>query len=97
MGNVFDKEGNQLRTPIAFHPGELLLEEIEERGLKKIDFAKAIGQKPGNLSDLFKGKRHISAQMAIKIEKALDISAEYWLGLQSAYDLTIARRLEHAC
>ncbi|WP_184548851.1 HigA family addiction module antitoxin [Mucilaginibacter sp. FT3.2] len=97
MGNVFDKEGNQLRTPVAFHPGEFLLEEVEERGLKKTEFAKTLGLQPGNLSALFKGKRHISAILAIRLEKALDVSAEYWLGLQSAYDLTIARQLEHAC
>ncbi len=35
MGHVFDKEGNELRSPVAFHPGEFLLEEVEERGLKK--------------------------------------------------------------
>jgi plasmid maintenance system antidote protein VapI len=40
MSNVFDKEGNELRTPVAFHPGEFLLEEIEERGLKKTEVAK---------------------------------------------------------
>jgi hypothetical protein len=41
MGNVFDKEGNELRTPVAFHPGGFLLEEIEERGLKKPILQKA--------------------------------------------------------
>ena len=96
MGNVFDKEGNELRTPIAFHPGELLLEEIEERGLKKTDFAKSIGLLPGNLSELFKGKRHINARIAVKIEAALGISAEYWIGLQTTYDLIIARDLQNA-
>ena len=96
MGNVFDKEGNQLRTPVAFHPGEFLLEEVEERGLKKTEFAKSIGLLPGNLSELFKGKRHINARVAVKLEKALDVSAEYWIGLQTAYDLSIARELEHA-
>ena len=95
MTNVFDKEGNELRTPIAFHPGEFLLEEVEERGLKKTDFAKSIGLLPGNLSELFKGKRHINARIAVRIEKALDVSAEYWLGLQGAYDLNVARDLEH--
>lgn len=96
MSNVFDKEGNELRTPIAFHPGEFLLEEIEERGLKKIEVAKKIGLLPGNLSELFKGKRHINARLAVKLEVVLGVSAEYWLGLQSAYDLNIARELEHA-
>ncbi len=96
MGHVFDKEGNELRSPVAFHPGEFLLEEVEERGLKKTDLAKSIGMLPGNLSELFKGKRNINARIAVKLEIALGISAEYWLGLQSAYDLTIARELEHA-
>ena len=96
MGNVFDKKGNELRTPLAFHPGELLLEEVEERQLKKTEFAKSIGLLPGNLSELFKGKRHINARLAIKLETVLGISAEYWMGLQSAYDLTIARELSHA-
>ena len=96
MGNVFDKEGNELRTPVAFHPGGFLLEEIEERGLKKTDLAKNIGMLPGNLSELFKGKRNINARIAVKLEMALGINAEYWLGLQSAYDLTMAREHEHA-
>lgn len=95
MSNVFDEDGNELRTPIAFHPGELLLEEVETRELKKTDFAKRINILPGNLSELFKGKRHINARLAVKIERVLGISAEYWLGLQSAYDLNIARELEH--
>lgn len=96
MANVFDKDGNELRTPIAIHPGELLLEEVEERELKKTDLAKLLGLLPGNLSELFKGKRHINARLAVRLENVLGISAEYWMGLQSAYDLTIARELEHA-
>jgi addiction module HigA family antidote len=95
MGNVVDKNGIALRTPIAFHPGGFLLEEVEERGLKKTDLAKSLGLLPGNLSELFKGKRHINARMAVRLEKILNISAEYWIGLQTAYDLTIARELEH--
>jgi HTH-type transcriptional regulator/antitoxin HigA len=95
MGQVFDKDGNELKTPVAIHPGELLLEEIEERELKKTDIAGQLGILPGNLSELFKGKRHINARLAVKLEKILGISAEYWMGLQSTYDLTIARELEH--
>jgi addiction module HigA family antidote len=95
MGNVFDKEGKELKTPIAFHPGEFLQEEIEERKLKKSDLAKQVGLLPGHLSELFKGKRNINARLAVRLEKALDVSAEYWLGLQSAFDLAEARELEH--
>lgn len=69
MGNVFDNNGNELRTLVAFHPGQFLLEEVEYRALKKSDFAKSIGLLPGNLSELFKGKRHINARLAVKLEQ----------------------------
>lgn len=94
MGNIFDKQGNELKTLTAFHPGEFLQEEIEERKLKKSELAKQLGLLPGHLSELFKGKRNINARLAVRLEKVLDVSAEYWLGLQSAYDLSQARQLE---
>jgi hypothetical protein len=40
MGNLVDKEGKGLRTVVAFHPGELLFEEVEERSLKKQNLQK---------------------------------------------------------
>ncbi len=94
MGNIFDKQGNELKTLTAFHPGEFLQEEVEERKLKKSELAKQLGLLPGHLSELFKGKRNINARLAVRLEKVLDISAEYWLGLQLAYDLSQARELE---
>ena len=75
----------------AFHPGEFLLEEVEHRKLVKKDFAKQLGILPHHLSELFAGKRHISAPLAVKLEKVLGISAEYWLRLQTSYDLQQAR------
>lgn len=76
----------------AFHPGEFLLEELEARKLKKKDFAKAIGVLPTNLSEIFKGKRSISVKTALKIEKELGVSAEYWLNMQLLFDLQNERR-----
>ena len=96
MAAVFGKKGNELHSSIHFHPGEVLLEEVEERKLKKAEFANQLGLLPGHLSELFKGKRNINARLAIKLEKALGISAEYWVGLQSSYDLAQARKFEAA-
>jgi antitoxin HigA-1 len=96
MAPVSGKNGNELHTPLYFHPGEMLLEEVEERKLKKVELALQIGLLPGHLSELFKGKRNINARLAVRLEKALGISAEYWLGMQSAYDLAQARALEVA-
>jgi len=72
-----------------------LLEEVTERELKKTDLANELKMLPGNLSELFSGKRNITAIIAVRLEKALGISAEYWIGLQTAYDLAKAREIEH--
>jgi plasmid maintenance system antidote protein VapI len=46
---------------------------------------------PSHLSDLLKGKRHV-AKLALKLEQHLQINASYWLRLQMAYDLFMAKK-----
>ena len=87
---VLDLNDNEIAIE-AFHPGEFLLEEIEERGLIKKDAAKELNILPHHLSEIFAGKRNISARLALKLEKLLNISANYWLGMQMEYDLYVAR------
>ncbi len=65
--------------------------EIEARNFKKADFAQELQIKPSQLSELLHGKRHISAALALKLEVLLDISADYWMRLQMAYDLDLER------
>src|SRR5438045_1243724 len=88
---VLNKKGKEIFSNLNLHPGEILADELEARDLKKIDFAKKLGITPGNLSELLSGKRHVSALTAIKLEKLLGISAEYWLRVQMAYDLAVER------
>lgn len=76
-------------SKITTHPGDVLKDEIEERGLVKSEVAKQLGMLPGHLSELFKGKRHISASLALKLQDMLDISAETWLNLQNRHDLSV--------
>lgn len=90
---VLDHNGNEIEIE-AFHPGEFLKEEIEERSLLKKDVAKALNILPHHLSEIFAGKRNISATLAVKLEKLLGISSHYWLGLQMEYDLFIAKQEE---
>jgi HTH-type transcriptional regulator/antitoxin HigA len=90
---VFDHNGNEIEIE-AFHPGEFLQEEIEERNLLKKDVAQALGILPHHLSEIFSGKRHISARLAVKLEKLLGISSHYWLGLQMEFDLYQAKQQE---
>ena len=88
---VTGKNNVPLYSKVAIHPGEMLKDEIEARGIKKKDFAAAIGLLPQHLSELFNGKRTINALLALKLEKELGIDAEYWLRLQNRYELTLAK------
>jgi HTH-type transcriptional regulator/antitoxin HigA len=85
------KKPDLIYSKIAIHPGEVLKDEIEARELSKSDTAYKLGMQPGNLSELFKGKRNITAGLALKLEDLLGISAEFWLNLQNSYEITILR------
>ncbi len=76
---------------VATHPGEILLDEIEANDFSQSDFAKTIGLKKSQLNEIIKGKRNINAELAILLEKSLEIDAEYWLEIQKNYDLDKAR------
>ncbi len=89
--HVIGKNGEELHSIDPLHPGEVLQEEIEARKIKKSVFASHIGILPNHLSDLFAGKRDISAKLALKIEKQLGIAAEVWVRLQAQYNLDVAR------
>lgn len=93
LDNIKDRNGVSVVSNHATHPGVLLKEEIEYRQLSKSKTAQDLGLKPGHLSEIFKGKRNISAQLAVKLQQVLKIPAENWLTLQMQYDLAIVRKL----
>lgn len=75
----------------ATHPGTLIKDELEYRGIKQKDFAHDIDMNPTMLNEIIKGKRAITAQIALLLEKALEIKADYWLRFQSQYELDTER------
>jgi HTH-type transcriptional regulator/antitoxin HigA len=75
---------------LATHPGELIKDELAARNLTQTQLAELISVKLPNLNDVIKGKRSVSAELAVLLEFALDIPATYWLNLQSQYDIDIA-------
>ncbi len=90
--SVLDKNGNEVLSPETLHPGDVLELELAARKIKKLDFAAQLGVKPSHLSELLKGKRHVGAVMALRLENLLGIKAEYWMRVQAAFDLAEARR-----
>lgn len=88
---VLNAKGKKIETGISLHPGDILMDELEARNIKKTVFAEQLGMKPGHFSELLHGKRHVSAATALKLEALLDISAEYWMRVQVYYDLFVER------
>jgi antitoxin HigA-1 len=72
--------------PVAMHPGELLRNEIKERGLKQTDLADKLSISQPFLNGLLREKKKISIELAIKLEEVLGIEAELWVKLQRLFD-----------
>ncbi|WP_299284962.1 HigA family addiction module antitoxin [uncultured Mucilaginibacter sp.] len=99
MGNdkIIDNQGNEIILDIELHPGEILKNELEARKITKSAFAMKIGMYPGHFGDIVKGKRNITASIAVKLETELGIAAEFWMALQTDYDLHLERnKLKHS-
>jgi HTH-type transcriptional regulator/antitoxin HigA len=81
----------ELVPSIAIHPGEILLDELNERKITQKEFAGMIGMAPTQLNEIIKGKRNVTADAALLIGKALHMDAELWMNLQSGYELNLAK------
>ena len=75
----------------AIHPGEFLHEILNELGLTQVAFADAIGVSAMRVSHLLKGQRPVTAELALRLGRALNQTPQYWLNLQAAYDLKVAQ------
>ena len=73
---------------IPTHPGEiLLLEFLNPLGLSQVAFAEHIGVPVQRVNEIVRGKRGISPETAWLFSEALGTSPEFWLNLQTNYDL----------
>ena len=74
------------------HPGEVLLEDfLKPLSLSQYGLAKAIGVPQIRVSELVHGKRAVTPDTALRLARYFGTSAEFWLGMQSSYDLEVAR------
>lgn len=69
------------------HPGEIIKDEIEYRGLSQRKLAAQMGISPGLLNEILNGKRAVSPQYALLFEAVLGIDAAPLLALQADYDM----------
>ena len=78
------------RTPI--HPGEILGDELDEIGLTAKKLADVIEVPPNRLYQILAGKRNMTADTALPLSRYFGMSAAFWMNLQSAYELDLARK-----
>jgi addiction module HigA family antidote len=84
----------QIIPAFATHPGELIKDELVERKMTQKELAKRTGIKPSILSETINGKRSISLSVAVALEKAFGIPTQYWMNLQTQYNIDSAKIAE---
>lgn len=75
----------------VFPPGRLLSEELERRGWSQADFAQIVGRPPRVINEIIKAKRAVTPETAMALAGALGTGAEFWLNMESAYQLSQVR------
>ena len=74
------------------HPGSLLAEELEVRGMSQRELARRIGRPYQVVNEIVRGRKAITAETALQLEAEFGTRAYIWLRLQADYDLVIARQ-----
>ena len=75
------------------HPGAFLREAIDEFGLSQARFAAAVGISPMRVSHVISGTRPVTAELALLFGRAFGQTPQYWLNLQTDFDLKTAKKL----
>jgi len=74
------------------HPGEILLEEfLDPMRISQYRLAKDINVPAVRINDIILGKRGISADTALRLAKFFGMSVEFWTGIQSEYEVAMAK------
>src|ERR1043165_5683219 len=74
----------------AIHPGETLADELNELKITPTELSRQISVPPNRISQIIQGKRAITGDTALRLAHWFQTSAQFWLNLQSAYDLRVA-------
>jgi addiction module HigA family antidote len=81
------------KATVAVTPGEMLKEEfLAAYGLSQNQLARAVGVSPNRIAEIVNNRRGITADTALRLALYFGNSPEFWMNLQSNYDLKMARR-----
>ena len=79
-----------------FHPGETLREELEARGLSAAALAHKLRVPPQRLQEIIRGQRAVTPETALRLGRYFGNEAEFWMNLQTQYELAELRRTQGA-
>ena len=77
----------------AIHPGDYLAEILDELGMSQAEFARRLGVSAMRISHVVRGSRPVTAELALLFGRALGQSPQYWMNLQTTFDLKVAETL----
>ena len=78
--------------PLLSHPGRFLKRELEARGLSANQIALDLGVPSGRITDILNGRRAITADTAVRLGRYFGNGAQFWLDLQSQYEIGVVER-----
>jgi HTH-type transcriptional regulator/antitoxin HigA len=81
----------EIHSDLPAGPGEHLAEMLEAMGWTQRELSARMGRPAQVINEIIHGKKAITADTALQLEAALGVSAEFWMGLESNYRLTLAR------
>jgi addiction module HigA family antidote len=76
----------------AIHPGEHLAEELKELGMSAAELARKLDVPTNRITSILNGQRGITGDTALRLAHFFGTSAEFWLNLQSLYELRLAQK-----
>jgi addiction module HigA family antidote len=80
----------------AIHPGEILADELAEISVTPTELARQLRVPANRITQILHGKRSVSGDTALRLGHWFGTSAQFWLNLQTAYDIRIAERMTGA-
>ena len=84
----------RIYSDLPIPPGEYLAEVIAARGISQADLARRLGRPVQAVNEIIKGEKAITPATALQLERALDVPAHIWTGLESRFQLIKARQEE---
>ena len=81
-------------SDLAIPPGEYLAEVLEAKGINQAEIGRRMGRPAQAINEIIKGEKAITPHTALQLERALDVPAHIWTGLEAQYQLVLARQNE---